>query len=768
MAEPKSTGPLSGLGRLVSALVGKPADKGGQARSAEGRGEKDAAAAAQPADAAVTSESPAATGSPKPAPQTSTLDLPALVRSLVRDSDPLTTLRAFAGDVESREKAAGSGGDVLLPCERELRLVRRLREAGLMEDDPELPGLRVIQPRMTGLVYLRVTDRELPYLSKLRVMALEAAINEALLAQAMPDAAPDAGEDELVRDEALVRRSIAEQARTLGPGTEPGDGRGEWACRRAIAYGIEAFQLPFRLKADFRLNAAAGAAAIEVALVPPRLMPSEAWVEGVGAVATSGQMRRQMASDYNLRLGVLLTAWAFEGAPALSEVWLAGTLDTATSHECLYWGRVTRDALAGADLGPSMDPAALLAAAGVTMELEDGALVPVAQGFRLEDELFCPTRRFDPPELSDRELGATAARALGATCVSDLGIDEACRRERAADALVRGLGPSTEKNVRLVMSLATDGADPALDAACRRVAQRLIDGTLPDDDALAVAEELTSGDDLSQAVELGTGRMLARDVAGAGKAVLKALEPVEDGGAYANGEGVAWRAFGSYVDRVLYNRLLAAPGTQTRLAPTALYQARLIASQAELIGGNAEGARSLAAAAAHLAPLSGEAALQLSNCLSALGDAEGAIEAVRRQLTYAHDPEGIGMGYLRMAQLQWERGRELVARACLARAREYVPAPLWQVGVQVMALMGQGPSEAGELSTEEVRQALLSADVPWAPTERVTDVFFEGMRASLDQELFPVARDFMGNLGTMSRDDVYFGIYRSLEDAPDR
>lgn len=50
----------------------------------------------------------------------------------------------------------------------------------------------------------------------------------------------------------------------------------------------------------------------------------------------------------------------------------------------------------------------------------------------------------------------------------------------------------------------------------------------------------------------------------------------------------------------------------------------------------------------------------------------------------------------------------------------------------------------------------------------MSEVFFEGLRASLDQEIFPVARDFMSNLGTMSRDDVYFGILRSLEDAPDR
>ena len=463
-----------------------------------------------------------------------------------------------------------------------------------------------------------------------------------------------------------------------------------------------------------------------------------------------------------------MAAWAFEGAPALNEVWVAGTLDTATSHECLYWGRLTRSDLEGIDLGPGLDPAEALRAAGVTMELDDGALLPVRQGFSLEDELFCPPARYDAPETSDRELPAEAARALGASCVADLGIDEACRRTKATDELIRGITGSTEGNVRLLMSLMTDGADPAMDAACRRVMEGLIEGTLPDDDPLAVAEELAHGDALSRAVELGTSRMMAKDVAGAGRAVLDALAPVEDAGTYADGDDVAWRAFGSYVDRVLYNRLTAGASTRTRLAPAALYQARLIASQTELIQGNAESARGLAAGAAHLAPLSAEAALQLSNCLSALGDNDGATETVRRMLAYAHDPEAIGMGYIRMAQLQWERDRPRVARACLQRAREYVPGPLWAAGMQVMAIMGHALDPEGEPTAEEARAALLEANVPLAPTERVSEVFFEGLRASLDQEIFPVARDFMSNLGTMSRDDVYFGILRSLEDAPDR
>ena len=209
-------GPLSGLGRLVSALAGRgraAAEKGTEAEDAQQvasatasreAGEKGAAAGASATAEAET----------EAAPSESALDMAALVRELLGSREPLGRLRGFVTDVEGRAAGDASRQDALLPCGRERHLARRLREAGLFDDDVELPGLRVIQPRMTGLVYLRVTDRELPYLAKLRVMALEAALNEALLSQAMPDADPAAGERDLVREERLLRRSIAEQART--------------------------------------------------------------------------------------------------------------------------------------------------------------------------------------------------------------------------------------------------------------------------------------------------------------------------------------------------------------------------------------------------------------------------------------------------------------------------------------------------------------------------------------------------------------------------
>ena len=175
-------GPLSGLGRLAG-RGRAAAEKGAEAEDTQvasatasrEAGEKGAAGASVTAEAETEA-----------APSESALDMAALVRELLGSREPLDRLRGFVTDVEGRAAGDASRQDALLPCGRERHLARRLREAGLFDDDVELPGLRVIQPRMTGLVYLRVTDRELPYLAKLRVMALEAALNEARCAAPSP------------------------------------------------------------------------------------------------------------------------------------------------------------------------------------------------------------------------------------------------------------------------------------------------------------------------------------------------------------------------------------------------------------------------------------------------------------------------------------------------------------------------------------------------------------------------------------------------------
>ena len=99
-----------------------------------------------------------------------------------------------------------------------------------------------------------------------------------------------------------------------------------------------------------------------------------------------------------------------------------------------------------------------------------------------------------------------------------------------------------------------------------------------------------------------------------------------------------------------------------------------------------------------------------------------------------------------------------------------MPGVATQMASQLSAivLQLQGAATSSEpLSEDQVRAALAARDIAIAPTEEVSDVFFEGMRASLDAEIFPVAREFMTILGLMTHDDVYYGMLRSIEDEPD-
>ena len=122
-------GPLSGLGRLVSALAGRgraAAEKGTEAEDAQvapaasrEAGEKGAAAGAS-----ATAEAEA-----EAAPSESALDMAALVRELLGSREPLGRLRGFVTDVEGRAAGDASRQDALLPCGRERHLARRLREA---------------------------------------------------------------------------------------------------------------------------------------------------------------------------------------------------------------------------------------------------------------------------------------------------------------------------------------------------------------------------------------------------------------------------------------------------------------------------------------------------------------------------------------------------------------------------------------------------------------------------------------------------------------
>ena len=717
---------------------------------------------------------------------TSTLDIDVLSQRLMTSDDPLSDLGLVVADIRSREQDVGGKGatsiiapnssnqGALPPSNLEVFLADSLDDAGLLAPDVAIPSVSAVRPHTSHLFYLRVNDPELSYAAKLKVLGIEAALNAALLASTFFEDADDVPMEELVRFRQRVATSVTSQIPTIADGLptrEEERPNGEWAVRKGISTGIEHFQVPYRLQASFRTNVADGDVAFVVDLTPPSVMPGHVWVDGVGIVSATPEMRRRAATDYNLRVGILLAACAFRCSSLIQRVWVAGSVDTPQSHDCYYSVRFDREGFSKIPLTGTLDPVETYRSFAAVLDEHDGQLSPVRQDFSLESERFCPARRYETVELSKRVLADPFATALGAHRVAQLGIVEESKRIEVASQISRHLTSSTEGNVRAIMELAGNDDDATVREAARRCATKLIDGAIAEDDPQAIQDEFVNGDALTIAVEKAKEQLSQKDAEGALSVTLGALEPLELAHAYEDTPAVEWRAFGSYVDRALYNRLLWDGSRETRLVPDAYLEAQLVVSVAALAQGQRSMATERARRAVEIAPLSIHSRLQLAQCLDAEGRSDDAMAEVGHLLELAHDPEGVGLGYFRMASYEWNRQDMRAARACYQRALSFMPGIANQMASQLSAivLQLQGAATTSEpLSEGQVRAALAARDIAIAPTEEVSDVFFEGMRASLDAEIFPVAREFMTILGLMTHDDVYYGMLRSIEDEPDR
>ena len=143
------------------------------------------------------------------------------------------------------------------------------------------------------------------------------------------------------------------------------------------------------------------------------------------------------------------------------------------------------------------------------------------------------------------------------------------------------------------------------------------------------------------------------------------------------------------------------------------------------------------------------------------------VDVLTHLLTIAHDPEGLALAYYRMAFFQWKQGHTLAAQACYATSLRFAPAFTPLVTMEMATLAYQNPgSFREELSEQEIEQLLDDQGIPIAPTEEMSEAFLDCARASLDAEIFPVARNFAWILGAFSGDDIIAGVIRSIEDAP--
>ena len=721
-------------------------------------------------------------------PKRSNLDIENLSRELVLSAEPLRILKAFVADVthdthhhvvptHTNFDTVSSTG----PSDYKLYLAERLRDAGIEHINmpyhadsattthERYSGIRIVRLRTNGLFYIRTQKSACPYQEHLQLLEIESILNTALLANHYFLDANMASREDLLLFEKTYAQSIAAQTPAIVSRPHDKAQDGEWVVRKAISLNIESLRLPYRLELDFRTHVHTGRAAFRIKLPSPKVFPKVQYHAETGFTHTTDNSRKKAATDYNTRLGILVASCAFASSQTICEVWIEGVTEDPVKHCCLYALHLTREQFESVKLTDAFDPTALLVSWGASIECDEGILHPIKPTFSLEDERFCPPSRYDAIEHSTRSLTAHEARALGTSQVSGLSIDEGEHREIVATQIMRNLSSSTEKNVRMILSLTAHDTDASVRSAGERVVAHLIDGTLSECDVEAVGEEFVSGGALQAAVTQARALIAKKEFTNAESCILSALNSIDTERTYADNDTVCWRTFTSYVDRVLYNRLLCTPRRTTKLVPTAYFDAHLLASVSELLQKKTEQAIMHARRAVEIAPFNTSAHLHLAHCLEASNQLEEAIETLTTLLLRAHDPEGIGLGYYRMAFFQWRLQRYTTARACYQYALRFIPGARFLIGTEMSILALQEPKFSfTELNDEEIDKALASAHIPKAPTPEVSEIFLEGTQASLDAELFSVAKNFMTNLGIITKDDIYYDMLRSIEGEPDR
>ena len=696
-----------------------------------------------------------------------------LCRRLSHAEDPIQELKDLVGDIRTREAQALHGDTWIdAPTGIERFLAISLEEAGLFSGDVELPSIHVLRPTRTKLVYLRAGGWRIPYLAKLRIIQLENALNRVLFAWTYFADPLSASLEECFRVNQRLMASITAQLDSLvslDGDPLPRPAQGEWAVRTEISQGIESFKLPFRFTSQFRLNLAQGRAAFQLDMTPAEAFPYSYISPDLERIIPSTySMRRQAASDYALRLGILVAAYAFRCSQEIREVWVAGVIDTAMSHNCYYSVCFKREDFEGVDFHHLGDPAPVYERAGAHMYLEDGCLLAVEQSFSLDDELFCPAARYDKVELSQRELAPDVARALGCERVSDLGIAENAHRASIAQNIVRNLGTSTQDNVRTIMDIAKNSQDPDILSAAERTIAQLIDGTLSEDDAMAFQDFFVEGDPLSRALARAWGHAMRRDWAGIVDILQPELSFIDDIGLYDDTPEVEWRSFSNYVQRVLYNRMFWDRSREVCLVPSAYVNSHYLISAAYDELGQDDLALKHAQRMLELCPLSLRGNLQLTRYYEQRENIPRAIEQMSHYLELAYDAEGIGIAYYRLAYLYWHLDNIDAAEACYRKSLGFISSAHPMAALELTSLISLNERGWMGMDDKRVRDILRSLGIPEAPTDEVGDALEECAEASLDAGLFDVAHTFANALGSFTSDDVLYGVIRSIEREPDR
>ena len=718
--------------------------------------------------------------------ETSAFDFNAFFMRILTTHDLYATLGEMACEIRDRiDEASGI----------ELFFLRQLEEERLVKNDAspkdefDAPDRASVRPTLlwrNGSVYLRMSSSP-TYGTYLQALRAEALLNVIRLAQQYDLDTSRTSVEDMYRLRQRFQQSICSQSpfvdtadwsflvmpwqSSAGP-TE----HGEWSVRQAIAEAMESVRLPYRLDMQYRTNVAGGDVAIEISHIPSRTFPRTTYIDGLGIVPATNHMRKRMASEYTVRVGLLMAAHAFHASNHVTRVWVSAIEQTPSKRRCLYSVCLERRAFASLNMQRMQNPLATLISLGGNATVENEALVPCSPCFALEDERFCPVMRHDLWHLSERSLPVSAARALGTSRVSGLSIHEELPRILAAEEAMREMAieddpHATEQSVRAVLNATGHTSDPDVWNASAFVVGKLIDGSLDPTDPEALYEQFVMPNDARIGLERAQKKLHESGAARAVHHLERVLAQSSREGRFLDTPVIAYRSFGSFVERVLHNRACIHDNRSVVLVPDDYVAAHLSVSALSLGPDvpvpTVERALQHAHWALERAPYSAAAHQTTAACLERLGRYAEACGQLKSYLAVAYQPQAIGIAYHRLAALFHQLGEPRVSQACYQRCLQVFPELMPIVLAECQALVAEGASFEDAMGPDVVDTVLEGAGVPLAPTEEVVRSLFEASIAAMDAQVFPVARDLLHTLVTLTHDDVILDIYRSVENEPD-
>lgn len=693
-------------------------------------------------------------------------------------------------------------------------LMRELMDSGIFSDQITLTEMRIVRPQPSNFFYIRTSGKNLTTQALRAVEKAEAALNATLIlaehfqdreftqeqAHAVLDTYTNSIGDELARIKPMLGKSQGEVPNT------------EWVVRRSIAYAVEALRLPYRLHVDFRTNVADGNVALEFDTTDAHVFPDYGFVNHLPH-KNSISDKKCLASAYTLRLALLLAGVAFASSDRIEHVWIAARKKQNGSTSCLLSVDFDKARFLTIDFDELCDTKKLQDIYHQfvpEIHVSDNMLHPIEQTFSLDETRFCPSKRYDVLLNNNTRLSKEQQRVFGCRHASGLAIEEnECLEKlaaRVAEKLAREETAGTlscSDKVQIILECGKNEVDPRITEACRRCARKLIAALIPDN-TQAITEELISGDTLNQIAKQAINACNNEAYQQALDLLTPVYTDIEKKGSYRDTQTVKWRYFNNYIDRALYNskygrieyerrrknraldKEALLPHTHTArefmqheqhmwdshrvslmLVPDAYYEMLLGLSVCTAALKDYKKAVTYAYKLVNIAPVDGQAHIQLIKCLIACERYDQARNELIDFMRYAYAPESLALAYYHMARLEMIKNHKLSAQACFACAVHFMP----RLVAQLHAELGISQSDGTEhpfsmMDTQELISVLKAYNIPLAPTPEITSFVLEGTKASLDAEVFPVARNFATLLGLLSGDDVMVGIIRSIETRP--